>query len=152
MTLSTFSLHSRDTTCWSIPFFIAFVLIPCSCTAHIRLSVSRFSSPAFSLFYLLSSCIPSLFLSGIDHSMISPSMLPASHSLVVLHCLIQSLSLVATLRLSLFVVVCSIIKDVWYFQFNTVFDTQQPSTSLSSWHVQTTSQQKSMTGNLYPYQ
>ena len=152
MTLSTFSLHSRDTTCWSIPFFIAFVLIACSCTAHIRLSVSRFSSPAFSLFYLLSSCIPSLFLSGIDHSMISPSMLPASHSLVVLHCLIQSLSLVATLRLSLFVVVCSIIKDVWYFQFNKVFDTQQPSTSLSSWHVQTTSQQNSMTGNLYPYQ
>ena len=33
----------------------------CSCTAHIRLSVSRFSSPAFSLFYLLSSCIPPFF-------------------------------------------------------------------------------------------
>ena len=68
VTLSTFSLqslHSGDTCWWSMPFFIAFVLSACSWAAHIRLSASRFSSPAFSHCHLLWSCIPS----GIDHAM-----------------------------------------------------------------------------------
>ena len=39
-----------------------FVLSACSWAAHIRLSVSRFSSPAFSHCHLLWSCIPSVSL------------------------------------------------------------------------------------------
>ena len=63
--LSTFSLqslYSGDTSWWSIPFFIAFVLSACSCTAHIRLSVFRLSSHAFSQCHLLWSCLLSLSL------------------------------------------------------------------------------------------
>ena len=63
--LSTFSLqslHTGDTSWWSTPFFIALVLCACSSAAHIRLSVSRFSSPAFSHCHLLWSCIASVSL------------------------------------------------------------------------------------------
>ena len=63
VTLSTFSLqslHSRDSSWWLMPFFIAFVLSACSWAAHIRLLVSLFSSPAFSHCHLLWSCIPSV--------------------------------------------------------------------------------------------
>ena len=56
------SLHSGDTYWRSMPFFIAFVLKACSWAAHIRLSVSRFSSPPFSDCNLLWSCIPSVSL------------------------------------------------------------------------------------------
>ena len=65
VTLSTFSLqnlHSGDTSWWSMPFFIAFFLSSCSWPAHIRLSVSRFSSPAFSHCHLVWSCNPSVSL------------------------------------------------------------------------------------------
>ena len=65
VTLSTFSLqslHSGDTSWWSRPFFIVFVLSACTWVAHIRLSVSRFSSPDSSHCHLLRSCIPSVSL------------------------------------------------------------------------------------------
>ena len=63
--LSTFSLqslHSGDSFWWSMLFFITFVISACSWAAHIRLSVSRFSSPTFSHCHLLWLCTPSVSL------------------------------------------------------------------------------------------
>ena len=65
VTLSNFSLqslHSGDTSWWSRPFFIPFVLSASSWAAHIRLSFSCFISPAFSHCHFLWSCIPSVSL------------------------------------------------------------------------------------------
>ena len=52
------SLYRGNTSWWSMPFFIAFVLSACSWEAHIMVSVSRFNSLAFSHCHLLWSCIP----------------------------------------------------------------------------------------------
>ena len=136
VTLSTFSLQSlnRGDTYWqSMPFFAAFGLGACSWAAHIRVSVSCFNSAAFSHWHLLWPCI-TLFLSGIDHAMFSFCMLLVFHSFVLLYSSHQSLLLVEASSCSLqksLVVICNIIKENRSFQFNTVFDTQQPYTSLN---------------------
>ena len=61
-TFSLQSLHKGETSWWSIPFAIAFVLRACSWAAPIRLSVSYFSSHVFSQCNLLWSCILSVSL------------------------------------------------------------------------------------------
>ena len=65
VTLSILSLqsrHSEDTSWWSMSVFISFLLSACFWATHIGLSVSRFSSPAFSHRHLLYSCVPSVSL------------------------------------------------------------------------------------------
>ena len=102
VTRSTFSLqslHSGDTSWWSMLFVNAFVLSACSWAAHIRLSVSRSGLPAFSHCHLLWSCIPSLFPLGIHHTMFSLSILIVFDALVLLYSSNQSLFLVVTLQL-----------------------------------------------------
>ena len=101
MTHSTFSLqslHKGDTSWRSMPFAIAFVLRACSWAAPIRLSVSlsdhmlSATATSFDLAF-------SLFLSGIDHAMLSHFILPIFHSLFLLYSSHQSLFLVVTLQL-----------------------------------------------------
>ena len=115
-------------------FLIAFVLSACSWEVHIRLSTSfDLASP--------------LFLSGIDYAMLSLSMLHVFHSFVLLYSSNQSLFLVVTLQLPPSEVSLGTTKEVRSLQFNTGFDTEQPSTSLAC----TTCQQKSVGVNVYAY-
>ena len=104
VTLSTFylqSLHSGDASWWSMPFFIAFVLSACSWAAHVRLSVSRFSQPAFSHCLLLWSCIPSVSLRNWSCSAFSFHASCLSFSRFILYSSHQSLFVVVTLQLQL---------------------------------------------------
>ena len=91
LTFSLQSLYSGDTFCLSMGFFIAFVLNVCSWAANIRLSAHLLSATAISI-HLISS----LFYSGIDRTMLSLSMMPVFHSIVLLYSSHQLLFLVVT--------------------------------------------------------
>ena len=91
------SLHRGDTSWWSMPLFIKFVLSACSWAAHIRLSVSCFSSAASRHCHLLWYHIPSLSLrnwpcNAFSFLTVCLSFFHSSH---------QSLFLVVTLQLQL---------------------------------------------------
>ena len=119
-------------------FLTAFFVSGCSWVTHIRLSVYRFNSPALTTATSFDLTSP-LFFSGIDYAILSLSMIPVFHSFALLYSSKQSLFLAVTLQLQPSDVsrcCCGIIKEVRSFQFNTVFDLQQSSTSLTSWYVQ----------------
>ena len=79
-----------------MPFFIAFVLSACSWAARIRLSVS-FSAHLLSATATSFDLASPLILSGIDHAMLSLSMLSVFHSLILLFSSHQYLILAVTL-------------------------------------------------------
>ena len=77
------SLHRRNISSLPIACFTDFVIRACSWAAQIKLCVSRFSSPGFHQYNLLSSVLQ--FPSGIANVRLSPSNSTAFLSFVVLY-------------------------------------------------------------------